>query len=139
MPHVADEGISQALLMLTPLRRLGIWVHSVRHKEPIDKLIGSDGALFGDEVVDMRWMPVDNPSTPTILDADFVHERIVAGLLFHQPEVAAPANTGKAYDGRAYQRCIQGCLLEAILSRGDLTEAEWRILKDLLVTCSPGM
>jgi transposase len=27
---------------------------------------------------------------------------------------------------------IQGCLLEAGLSRGDLTEAEWRILKRLL-------
>nr|WP_324255317.1 transposase [Sphingomonas sp. PL-96] len=27
---------------------------------------------------------------------------------------------------------IQGCLLEAGLSRGDLTEAEWRILKDFL-------
>ncbi|WP_211280965.1 transposase, partial [Sphingomonas adhaesiva] len=27
---------------------------------------------------------------------------------------------------------IQHCLLEAGLSRGDLTEAEWRILKDLL-------
>jgi transposase len=27
---------------------------------------------------------------------------------------------------------IQGCLLEAGLSRGDLTEAEWRILKGLL-------
>jgi transposase len=27
---------------------------------------------------------------------------------------------------------IQGCLLEAGLSRGDLSEAEWRILKDLL-------
>lgn len=27
---------------------------------------------------------------------------------------------------------IQGCLLEAGLSRGDLTEADWRMLKDLL-------
>ena len=102
MPHVADEGISQALLMLTPLRRLGIWVDTVRHEEPVDKLIGSDGSLFGDEVVDMRWMPVDDPTTPTMLDTDFVHERIVAGPLFHQPQVPAPANTGKVCFGRAY-------------------------------------
>jgi hypothetical protein len=27
---------------------------------------------------------------------------------------------------------IQGCFLEAGWSRGDLTEAEWRVLKDLL-------
>jgi len=27
---------------------------------------------------------------------------------------------------------IQGCLLEAGLSRGDLSEAEWRVLKGLL-------
>lgn len=102
MPHVADEGISQALLMLAPLRRLSIWIHTVRHEEPINKLTGSDGSLFGDEVVDMRWMPVDDPSTPTMLDADFVHERIVAGPLFHQPQVPAPANIGKACFGQAY-------------------------------------
>lgn len=84
MPHVADEGISQTLLMLAPLRRLGIWVRTVSHEEPVDKLICSDGSSFGDEVVDMRWTPIDDPSAPTTLDADFVHERIVAGPLFHQ-------------------------------------------------------
>ena len=102
MPHVANEGIAQTFLMLAPLRRLGIWVHAVRHEEPVDKLIGGDGSMFWDKVIDMRWTPINNPSTPTALDADFVHERIVAGPMFHQPQISAPANTGKACFGRAY-------------------------------------
>lgn len=35
-------------------------------------------------------------------------------------------------DRRAKTTLIQACFLEAGLSRGDLTEAEWRIVKDLL-------
>lgn len=102
MSHVADEGISQTLLMLAPLGRLGIRVHTVRHEEPVDKLICSNEPTFRDEVVDVRWTPIDDPSAPTTLDADFVHERIVAGPTFHQPQISAPANTGKACFGRAY-------------------------------------
>ena len=96
MPHVADEGVSQILLMLAPLRRLGKRVHTVSHEEPVDKLIRSDGSSVGDEVVDMCWTPIDDPSAPTTLDADFVHERIVAGPLFHRHQISAHPNIGKA-------------------------------------------
>jgi len=90
MPHVADEGISAFRSIPSAM------------EEPVDKSICSDGSMFGDEVVNMRWIPIDAPSAPTTLDADFVHERIVAGPMFHQPQVPAPANTGKARFGRAY-------------------------------------
>lgn len=102
MPHVADEGISQALFMLAPLRRLGIRAHTVSHEEPVDELICSHGPMFGDEVVDMRWTAIDDPSAPTTLDADFVHEGIVAGPMFHQHRIPAPSNISKASLRQAY-------------------------------------
>ena len=52
-PYMADKGISQALLMLVPLRWLDMRVHTVSHEEPVDKLICSDERFLGDEVVDM--------------------------------------------------------------------------------------
>ena len=85
MPHVTGEGISKGLPMLAPLRQVGFWIHTVRYEEPIDKLICGDRSMFGDEIVDMRRTPINDPSAPTAFHTDLVHEHIVAGPMFHQP------------------------------------------------------
>jgi len=57
------------------------------HEKPVDKLVSGNGTTFRDKVVHVRRLSIDDTSTPSASDAYFIHEGIVAGLLFHQQYV----------------------------------------------------
>ena len=48
-------------------------INPFREEMPVHKLIGRYRAFLRDEIINVRWCPVHDSTTPTVANTHFVH------------------------------------------------------------------
>lgn len=71
---MAQKGVTKPVSMPLPLHTVLGRVDALRLEQPAHKLVGRHHTAFGQKVRDVHRAPIEDATTPPLLDANLVHQ-----------------------------------------------------------------